>query len=120
VSVTPQEIREALDDYVDQARANERVGRMLRTWQCAIHFEALDSNASFTLNIASGEIADPEEGLRGQADLIVSATGDELTSIFWGESNPAERYNRGAVQVRGPQEHLMRLDAVTMLVFLNS
>jgi putative sterol carrier protein len=117
---TQEQIREALDEYVEQANANERVRRTLRAWLCLIHFEALDSNATFTVNIDHGEIRDVRDGLHGEPDLIVQATSDDMVQIFWGDANPAERYNGGHVKVRGSQEHVMRLDAMTMLVYLDT
>jgi hypothetical protein len=116
--VATEQIREALDDYVEQANANDRVRRTLGDWRCRIHFDATDSDAAFTIVIASGQIASVDDGLDGDADLRIEATSQELTDIFWGEANPAERYNHGAVIVRGSQEDLLRLDAMAMLVFL--
>jgi putative sterol carrier protein len=117
---TNEQIREALDEYVEQANASQRVRRTLRNWRCSIHFEALDSDATFTVKIDGGEIAAAQDGLHGEPDLIVQATGDDMVEIFWGEANPAERYNGGHVKVRGSQEHVMRLDAMTMLVYLET
>jgi Alkyl sulfatase C-terminal len=118
--VTREQIREALDDYVEQANSNEKIRRTLRNWHCSIHFEALDSDAAFTLRIEHGEITSAEDGLQGEPDLIVQGTGGDLAEIFWGEANPAERYNKGAITVRGSQEHTMRLDAVAMFIYLDS
>ncbi len=117
---TREQIKQALDDYVEQVNANERVLRTLRNWRCTVHFDALDSGATFTVRVDHGEIASAEDGLHGEADLIVQATGQDMIEIFWGEANPAERYNGGHVKVRGSQEHIMRLDAMTMLVYLDS
>jgi hypothetical protein len=118
-SVTAREIREALDDYIEQANGNERVRRTLRGWRCRVHLAANDSTAAFTMVIADRAIATVEEGLEGEADLLIETTGREFADIFWGETNPVERYNQGAITVRGSQEDLMRLDAMTMLVFLS-
>lgn len=120
LTATRAQIREALDDYIEQANANVRVRRTLANWHCSIHFEALDCDASFTLRVDHGEIVSAEDGLHGEPDLLVQASGDDLSEIFWGEANPAERYNAGAIKVRGSQEHLMRLDAVAMFVYLGA
>jgi putative sterol carrier protein len=120
LQATREQIREALDDYVEQANANEKVRRTLRNWRCSIQFEALDSDAAFTLRIDNGEITSTEDGLHGEADLIIQGSGEDLAEIFWGEVNPAERYNKGAVTVRGSQEHLMRLDALAMFIYLDT
>ena len=117
---THEQIREALDDYVEQANASGRVRRTLRNWRCSIHFEALDSEAAFTVIIDRGEIGSVEDGLQGEPDLIIRATGEDMVGIFWGEANPAELYNGGHVKVQGSQEHVMRLDAMTMLVYLDT
>jgi hypothetical protein len=114
------DIREALDDYIEQANGSESVQRTLSNWRCVLHFSASDSAAAFTVTVEGGRIADARDGLVGQADLALEAEGAELAAIFWGEANPAERYNEGAVRIRGPQEHLMRLDAMAMLIFLGS
>ena len=117
---TREQIREALDDYVEQANANERVRRTLRNWRCSIHFEALDCDAAFTVRIDHGEITSAEDGLHDEADLIIHGNGEDLAEIFWGEANPAERYNSGAVMARGSQDHLMRLDALAMFIYLSA
>lgn len=118
MSATREEIREALDDYVEQANANPRVERLLRDWHSRIHVRSSDSDATFTLVIEKQRIAGVLDGLEGDPDLIMVAEGSELSEIFWGEANPVERYNQGALKIRGAQEHLMRLDAIAMLVFL--
>ena len=118
--VTREQIREALDDYVEQANANEKIRRTLRNWNCSIHFEALDSDARFTMRIDGGEITSVAEGSHGVADLIVRGSGADLAGIFWGEANPAEHYNTGAITVRGSQEDIMRLDAAAMFVYLSA
>lgn len=115
---TREALREAIDDYVEQANDNERVRRTLRTWRCVIHLNATDADATFTMTVEGGQVADVADGLQGPPDLIVHGTGDDLNDIFWGDVNPAERYNQGALRIEGPQEHLMRLDAMAMLIFL--
>jgi len=118
VPASREDLREALDDYVEQANANERVARTLRNWRCVIHLRALDSDAAFTLDVDGGRVTPALDGSVGAPDLIVRASADDLSDIFWGEVNPAERYNQGALKIEGPQEHLLRLDAMAMLVFL--
>lgn len=118
MTATAADLREGLDDYVEQANASERVRRTLGQWCCRVRFEALDGDAVLTAEIAEGQIVIADNGVAGEPDLVIRGTGDDLNDIFWGESNPAELYNRGAVIVEGPQEHLMRLDAMAMLIFL--
>lgn len=118
MTATAADLREGLDDYIEQANASERVRRTLGQWRCRVRFEALDGETVLSAEVAGGQIAIVEDGDHAEADLVIRGSGDDLNDIFWGESNPAELYNRGAVIVEGPQEHLMRLDAMAMLIFL--
>lgn len=120
MGVGREEIRGALEDYVEEANANERVGRLLRGWQSRIHIAPTDVEAGFTLVIADERIASVEDGLVGSPDLRLETTASEFVDIFWGETNPVERYNEGSLAIRGSQEHLMRLDAMAMIVFLGA
>jgi putative sterol carrier protein len=116
---TSQELREALDDYVTRAKASERVRKTLKGWNCTMHIQATDTpDVAFTVTIQNGEIVSIQDGALGAADLIVSGGGEDLAKIFWGEENPASNYMQGAVQSRGSQDDVMRLDAMAMFVFL--
>ena len=117
---TAQEIREALDDYVLQANKNERVRRTLLKWSCVIHLSATDTQADFTLIIKNGEMDDVIDGLKGVPDLIVKGKSEDLTDIFWGDQNPASNYMQGAIQVQGSSDDVLRLDSITMFVFLEN
>jgi len=114
---TREELREAIDDYVMQAGKSERVLRSLRNWNCVIYFEATDVAAGFTMTFKDGKVA-VSDGTQGEADLIVKGSSEDLAEIFWGEANPASNYMQGAIKVQGSQEHVMRLDAMAMLIYL--
>jgi putative sterol carrier protein len=114
---TREEMREALDDYVDQASKSERVQKALRTWNCIIYIEATDIDAAFTMVIQGGQ-ATLYDGQQEQPDLIVRGSSEDLTNIFWGDANPASNYMQGAIKVQGSQENVMRLDAMAMMIYL--
>lgn len=115
---TREELREALDNYVALARANERAQRTLKGWSCVLHLRATDLGAAFTMVIQNGEVAEVKEGADGPADLIISGSSEDLAAIFWGEANPASNYMQGAITTQGSQEDVMRLDAMAMFIFL--
>jgi putative sterol carrier protein len=116
---TREELREALDDYVENASKNERVLRSLKNWNCVIYFEATDINASFTMYIRGGK-ATVVEGAQEQPDLIVRGGSEDLANIFWCDENPASNYMQGAIKVQGAQEDVMRLDAMALLIYLEA
>lgn len=115
---TQDELREALKDYVARAKANERVQKMLQTWNCVILIQATDVDATFTLVLRDGQVTGPLDGPQGQADLIVSGSSEDLANIFWGDENPASNYMQGAIKTQGSQEDTMRLDAMAMFIYL--
>jgi len=113
---TREELREALDDYVSQAKKSERVARSLRNWICNIFIETTDIQAAFTMVIKDRSAA-IYDGQYDQPDLIVRGSSEDLTNIFWCDANPASNYMQGAVKIQGSQDNVMRLDAMALLIY---
>lgn len=114
---TREELREALDDYIAQAQKSERVLRALRNWNCVIYIEANDIDAGFTMIVCDGTTS-IHDGVHETPDLIVRSSSEDLTDIFWCDQNPASNYMQGVIKVQGSQENIMRLDAMSLLIFL--
>jgi len=114
---TREELREALDDYVDQAQKSERVVRSLRNWNCIIYIEAIDIQVAFTMVIKDSKTT-VHNGQYEQPDLIVRGSSEDLANIFWCDANPASNYMQGAVKIQGSQENVMRLDAMALLIYM--
>lgn len=117
-SVEPDELADALADYVDRANASPRVQKTLAGWTCRIHIQASDVDASFTLVIDGGSAQPVEAGLSGTPDLVIRGHSFDLAEIFWGDANPVSNYMQGAISTQGRAEDVMRLDAMAMFVFL--
>ncbi|MEO7020503.1 MAG: SCP2 sterol-binding domain-containing protein [Ktedonobacteraceae bacterium] len=115
---TREELREALADYVAQAQSNERVVRSLRNWNCNIYVEAMDIQAAFTLAIKDSKTS-LHDGQYEQPDLIVRGSSEDLVNIFWCDANPASTYMQGAVKIQGSQDHVMRLDSMSLLIYMS-
>jgi putative sterol carrier protein len=114
---TREELREALDDYITQARASERVIRSLRNWNCVIYIEATDINAGFTMVIKDAQTT-VQDGAQDTPDLIVQGSSEDLVDIFWCDANPASNYMQGAIKTKGSPDNVMRLDAMSLLIYL--
>src|SRR5258708_39357143 len=114
---TREELREALDDYVTQAQANERVVRSLRNWNCNVYVEATDIQAAFTMAIKESKTT-IYDGQYEQPDLVVRGSSEDLANIFWCDANPASNYMKGAVKIQGSQDNVMRLDAMALLIYM--
>ncbi len=116
---TTEEIRAGLDDYRQRCNDNARLRKMLRSWTRLVHFAATDTGAVFTVTIDKGEITDVQEGAQGAPDLVISATSEDLTDMFWGDLNPAQKYLTGEIAVKGSAEDVMRVDAMASLIWVS-
>lgn len=114
---TREELREALDDYLQQAQKSERVIRSLRNWNCVIYIEATDINASFTMVIKDTKTT-VHDGVYDKLDLIVKGSSEDLADIFGCDANPASNYMQGSIKTQGAQDNVMRLDAMSLLIYL--
>lgn len=114
---TSQEIMEALADYTKQCNENKRLRKMQRDWSKLIHFAAEDTGDKFTMNVVKGEIIACEQGANGIPDIIVTATSENFCDMFWGDLNPSQKYLQGEIRVKATQEDIVRIDAITMIIW---
>lgn len=114
---TSKEIMEALADYTVQCNSNKRLRRMQRDWTKLIHFVTKDTDDKFTMEVVKGEIVSCEENTRGAPDVIVTATSEDMCDMFWGDLNPSQKYLDGEIIVKASQEDVIRIDAITMVIW---
>ncbi|HVN71320.1 MAG TPA: SCP2 sterol-binding domain-containing protein [Desulfomonilia bacterium] len=114
---TSEEILEALADYQVQCNNNARLRRMQRDWSRLLHFSAEDTGDWFTMNVINGEITFCKAGAEGTPDIIVTARSEDLCDMFWGDLNPSQKYLQGEIRVKANQEDVVRLDAITMIIW---
>jgi putative sterol carrier protein len=111
------EISEALVDYAARCNSNEKLRKMLQGWTRTVHFRAVDTGDAFTVRISDGQIVAWEPGAAGDADLVVSASSEDLCDMFWGDLNPVQKYLNGEIVVRGSAADVMRIDAMASLIW---
>ncbi len=116
---TGQELIEAYTDWQVRCNGNQRLGKMLRGWDRTVHLVASDTGEGFTLSVAGSVLGDLQVGLAGQPDLVVTATSEDFADLFWGDLNPSEKYLSGDIVLAGSSEDVMRLDAMSMVAFLD-
>jgi putative sterol carrier protein len=114
---TSQEILDALADYQVQCNENKRLRKMQRDWSKLIHFVAEDTKDTFTMDVVKGEIVSFEAGSKGAPDVIVTAKSEDLCDMFWGDLNPNQKYLQGEIRVKASQEDIMRIDAISMIIW---
>ncbi|MEI7858654.1 MAG: alkyl sulfatase C-terminal domain-containing protein [Acidimicrobiales bacterium] len=116
---TAEEIAEAYADWQERCNVNTRLARMLRGWDRTVHLVATDTGEGFTIAVSASVLSDLRSGLVDQPDLVVSATSEDFADLFWGDLNPSEKYLSGEIVLAGSSEDVMRLDAMSMVAFLD-
>ena len=115
-----QELSEALADYTVSCNGNERLRRMQRDWSRILHFVCSDTDQTFTMDVDHGEIIGVREGHVGVPDIVVTTSSETFCDMFWGDLNPVQKYLRGEIVVKGSQEDVMRLDAISYVILPES
>jgi len=114
---TWQELEEALADYTVSCNSNERLRKMQRDWSRRLHFVCSDTVDLFTMVVDRGEIVETGPGHHGLPDIIVTTESEIFCDMFWGDLNPVQKYLRGEITVKGSQEDVMRLDAISYIIW---
>ncbi len=92
---------------------------MLRGWDRVVHFVVTDTGETFTMEVRERLLSTLAEGHVGVPDVVVSATSEDFADMFWGDLNPSEKYMSGEITLAGSPDDVMRIDAMSMVVFLD-
>ena len=117
---TFDELDEALADYTTSCNTNERLRKMQRDWTRTLHFICSDTDDTFTMVVEAGEVTGTPAGHQGVPDIVVTTDSVTFCDMFWGDLNPVAKYLRGEIAVRGSQEDVMRLDAISYVIWPDS
>ena len=47
-------------------------------------------------------------------------SSEDFCDMFWGDLNPSEKYMSGEIKLQGSQQDVMRIDAISMVAFLDT
>ncbi len=111
------EVLEALAEYTKLSNGNARLRKMNRDWTKLIQFHAKDTNQDFMMRVEAGEIKEYKAAKVDAADIVITSTSEIFCDMFWGDLNPAQKYLTGELQVKGSQEDVMRLDAISAVIW---
>ncbi len=111
------EILAAIQEYTRLSNGNARLRKMNRDWSKVILFHALDLNQDFMMKVEQGEITESRMGSVETPDIIIQASSEIFCDMFWGDLNPTQKYLTGELQVKGSQEDIMRLDAISAVIW---
>ena len=114
------EILEAYAEWRTRSNENPRLTNMVRGWDRVIHFTTTDTEQGFTMRVEGQQLSDLSFGHEGQPDVVVSGSSEDFCDRFWGDLNPSEKYMSGEITLLGSQQDVMRIDAISMVAFLDS
>ncbi len=112
-----KEVQEALLEYQKLSNSNQKLIKMNRDWTKVIHLYAQDLNEYFTMQVVQGKIIDVSLGQSQVPDIIILSSSEIFCDMFWGDLNPTQKYLTGELQVKGTQEDIMRLDAISAIIW---
>jgi putative sterol carrier protein len=92
---------------------------MARGWDRVVHFTTTDTDESLTMEVRDQSLSELSFGHVGQPDVIVTGSSEDFCDMFWGDLNPSEKYMSGEITLAGSQEDVMRIDAISMVAFLD-
>ncbi len=111
---------EAYREWRTRSNANPRLRAMVRGWDRVIHFTTTDTDEGFTMRVEAQQLLELAIGLEGQPDVVVTGSSEDFCDMFWGDLNPSEKYMSGEITLAGSQQDVMRIDAISMVAFLDS
>lgn len=112
-----EEVLQALEEYKKLSNGNARLRKMNRDWSKVVQFHAIDTNQDFVMKVVEGEILETKAGTAEIVDILISSTSEIFCDMFWGDLNPTQKYLSGELQVKGTQEDIMRLDAISAVIW---
>lgn len=116
---TREELAEAYADWRERSNANPRLRKMVRGWDRVVHFTTTDTAEGYTMEVRRQELSELVDGHVGQPDVIVTGSSEDFCDMFWGDLNPSEKYMSGEITLAGSQQDVMRIDALSMVAFLD-
>lgn len=111
-----EEVKESLESFAQSCNENERLKVMNRDWNRTLHIHATDVDAHFTLISSEGTVT-ASTGAPPAADMVVAATSEIVSQVFYGEVSPNEPYNEGTLRVQGSENDILRLDFITAMLW---
>jgi len=114
-----EELAEAYAEWRRRSNDNARLRKMVRGWDRVIHFTTTDTGAGFTMEVRDQVLSELAVGHVGQPDVIVTGSSEDFCDMFWGDLNPSEKYMSGEITLAGAQQDVMRIDAISMVAFLD-
>ncbi len=115
-----EELLEAYAEWRTRSNANPRLTKMLKGWDRVIHFITTDTGQGYTMRVEGQQLSELAVDHEGQPDVVVTGSSEDFCDMYWGDLNPSEMYMSGVITLAGSQQDVMRIDAISMVAFLDT
>lgn len=115
-----EELLEAYAEWRTRSNANPRLTKMVQGWDRVIHFTTTDTAQGYTMHVVDQQLSELAVGHEGRPDVVVTGNSEDFCDMFWGDLNPSEKYMSGEITLLGSQQDVMRIDAISMVAFLDT
>jgi len=115
-----EELLEAFAEWRTRSNENPRLTKMVKGWDRVIHFATTDTAQGYTMRVEGQRLSELVVGHEGQPDVVVTGSSEDFCDMFWGDLNPSEKYMSGEITLAGSQQDVMRIDAISMVAFLDT
>jgi len=115
-----EELLEAYAEWLTRSNANPRLTKMLKGWDRVIHFTTTDTGQGYTMRVEGQQLSELAVDHEAQPDVVVTGSSEDFCDMYWGDLNPSEKYMSGEITLAGSQQDVMRIDAISMVAFLDT
>lgn len=116
--MTSNALSETLADFRTRVNGHPRIPALIRGWQPVIIVEASDTGMRRYLPVRECKVAAISEQLDDSAHTVhLRASERVLGAIFNGESNPAEAFLNGELEIFANEKDQVKLDAISLVIW---
>ncbi len=115
-----EELAEAYAEWRTRCNGNPRLTKMVQGWDRVIHFRTTDTGQAYTMRVEDQQLSELARATSDEPDVVVTGSSEDFCDMFWGDLNPSEKYMSGEITLLGSQQDVMRIDAISMVAFLDT
>ena len=111
-------LQQSMAAFAQRANANPHVCKLTEALQTQLHVEVLEAGDCYRLPVVAGAITGVDRvPVPTHETLLLRGRAPVLEAIFDGRMHPLVAFNRGELEVYGPQPDQIRLDAISLLIW---
>jgi hypothetical protein len=116
--LTAPQLQQTLLAFQKKANEHPRIESLIRDWSPVIIVESTDTDARYFMPVSAGKIVECTASEHASNHTVhLRATESQLTAIFCGESNPAESFLNGELEIYATDKDQVKLDAISLVLW---